>query len=381
MAPCTTMIQHHATSGPRAVTYPSAVFTFSTAVLTIFAVARALPADDSTRPCDITANAGNPCVAAHSTVRALYAKYAGPLYKVTRASDGASLNVSVISAGGFANVKEQDAFCVKGDCVIATVFDQSPMENHLGQRHGLVNATQHRITVGNGVPVYGMWFNPGDGYHIDDTRGVAHGNEPESIFAVMSGSRQQLGRGCCFDYGNSENSVIAKNKSLGAGAMEAIYFGNTHWQGNTGDNSTSDGPWIGADLEAGMYFGGGSRTKINPQNKPLLFPFVSLYLRGGTDGFALKGGDATKGQLQTMYDGPRPDCAIAGVCYRHKNATYTPSYQPMHKEGAIILGTGGDNSDDSVGNFYEGIMVTGTTTDATDDAVQDNIIAVQYRMQ
>jgi hypothetical protein len=33
-------------------------------------------------PCDILGAAGNPCVAAHSTVRALYAAYDGPLYNV-----------------------------------------------------------------------------------------------------------------------------------------------------------------------------------------------------------------------------------------------------------------------------------------------------------
>lgn len=154
---------------------------------------------------------------------------------------------------------------------------------------------------------------------------------------------------------------------------------NTHWLGNTGDNSTLDGPWVGADLEAGMYYGGGDVTKVNPQNKPLTFPFVSLYLRGKTDGFTLKGGDATNGTLMTMYDGARPDCKIAGVCDRHKNATYTPSYQPMHKQGAIVLATGGDMSNSALGNFYEGIMTTGCTTDATDEAVQANIVAVGYK--
>merc|ERR1712178_622450 len=83
------------------------------------------------RPCDITLKAGNPCVAAHSTVRALYAAYSGPLYKVTR-SDGTSTNISVLESGGFANIKPHDEFCAKGDCVIANVFDQSPMGNHLG---------------------------------------------------------------------------------------------------------------------------------------------------------------------------------------------------------------------------------------------------------
>ena len=32
-------------------------------------------------PCDIYADAGAPCVAAHSTTRALYASYNGPLYR------------------------------------------------------------------------------------------------------------------------------------------------------------------------------------------------------------------------------------------------------------------------------------------------------------
>ena len=44
--------------------------------------------------------------------------------------------------------------------------------------------------------------------------------------------------------GNSENSVAAANKSLGSGTMEAIYFGNSHWQGNRGQIPA------GADPEA-----------------------------------------------------------------------------------------------------------------------------------
>ena len=81
---------------------------------------------------------------------------------------------------------------------------------------------------------------------------------------------------------------------------------------------------------------------------------------------------ATMGSLATMYDGPRPDCAIAGTCNKD-------GYQPMRKQGAIILATGGDNSNGAMGKFYEGFMVTGDTTDTTDDAVQSNIVAVGYR--
>ena len=133
-------------------------------------------------PCDILGAAGNPCVAAHSSVRALFANYSGPLYRLDR-SDGHTINVDALEPGGFANISTQDAFCTKGDCVIGKVYDQShcggqcPGErgNHLGQRiscvpgqgcvyHKLVNASRHRIGVTGGVEVAGMWLDPGYGY-------------------------------------------------------------------------------------------------------------------------------------------------------------------------------------------------------------------------
>ena len=111
---------------------------------------------------------------------------------------------------------------------------------------------------------------------------------------------------------------------------------------------------------------------VNGDNTPVPFPFVTAYLRGRADGFMLKGGDATRGQLKTMYDGPRPFVNAAG------NNTKGRNYQPAKKQGAIILATGGDNSNSAMGTFYEGYMVTGATTDATDAAVQANIVAVAY---
>ena len=47
-------------------------------------------------PCDIYAAAGTPCVAAHSSTRALYASYNGPLYQVMRQSDGKTLDIGVV---------------------------------------------------------------------------------------------------------------------------------------------------------------------------------------------------------------------------------------------------------------------------------------------
>src|SRR5690348_6665945 len=67
-------------------------------------------------PCDIYAAAGDPCVAAHSTTRALYASYNGPLYKVLRQSDGKTLDIGVVQpeaspipdGGGYAEAGAQD---------------------------------------------------------------------------------------------------------------------------------------------------------------------------------------------------------------------------------------------------------------------------------
>ena len=67
-------------------------------------------------PCDIYAAAGTPCVAAHSTTRALFASYNGPLYQVMRQSDGKKLNIGVVQpsqkdGGGYADAAAQDNFC------------------------------------------------------------------------------------------------------------------------------------------------------------------------------------------------------------------------------------------------------------------------------
>jgi len=51
-------------------------------------VGLAAPAQAATSlPCDLYGSAGSTCVAAYSSVRALFGSYAGNLYPVTRASD------------------------------------------------------------------------------------------------------------------------------------------------------------------------------------------------------------------------------------------------------------------------------------------------------
>src|SRR5947209_10277060 len=89
------------------------------AIAIVWAGFLALPADAaSSEPCDIYASNGTPCVAAHSTIRALYAGYNGPLYQVRRASDGAYTDIGPLSAGGVANAGAQDSFCAGTTCII-----------------------------------------------------------------------------------------------------------------------------------------------------------------------------------------------------------------------------------------------------------------------
>ncbi|MFC5908436.1 arabinofuranosidase catalytic domain-containing protein, partial [Streptacidiphilus monticola] len=178
-------------------------------------------------PCDIYASGGTPCVAAHSTTRALYGSYNGPLYQVRRASDNATANIGVLSAGGYADAAAQDSFCAGTSCVITVIYDQSGKGNNLTQAPGggaaggpdnLANATAAPVTVG-GHKAYGVYIAPGTGYRDDNTSGIATGDQPEGMYAVLDGTHYN--GGCCFDYGNAETS----NNDTGNGHMEAIYFG------------------------------------------------------------------------------------------------------------------------------------------------------------
>ena len=73
-------------------------------VLLASSVAAALTTTVSAKdqPCDIFLKNGNtPCVAAHSTVRALYGAYNGALYEVKRKSDKTKLDIGVLTQGGW----------------------------------------------------------------------------------------------------------------------------------------------------------------------------------------------------------------------------------------------------------------------------------------
>jgi non-reducing end alpha-L-arabinofuranosidase len=307
-------------------------------------------------PCDSYGNAGTPCVAAHSTVRALFAGYNGPLYQVRRASDGATANIATLSQGGYADAPAQDVFCARTSCVITVIFDQSARHNDLtvegpgtagGQDVG-ANAAALPVLAG-GHRVYGVYIAGTTGYRHFVGSGVAVNGQPEGMYMVASGTH--VNGGCCFDYGNVEARVA----DTGNGHMDAVNLGRTCFF----PPCAGSGPWVAGDLENGLYQGAGA----NPGNGGNNTNYVTALLKNnGQTTFALKGGNAQGGGLTTWYSGALPP----------------GGYTPMHQEGSIVLGTGGDNSNASIGSFFEGVMTAGYPTDAADSAVQANVVSVGY---
>lgn len=319
-------------------------------------------------PCDIYKSDPSGtvhCAAAHSTVRALFGAYSGKLYQVRNAA-GTTKDIPTLAAGGVADSSVQDAFCAGTTCVITVLYDQSGNGNDVwyegpgspvggGPNMQPCNATKESIMVG-GHPVYSLYYDgTGHGYWADGSKnGMPLNAEPQGVYMVTSGTHTN--GTCCFDYGNGETN----RKYASPGAMDAVNFSSiTAW--GTGAGS---GPWVMADLEAGLYSQGGGGKNGNDSSQTT--PFVTAVEKNnGTTEFAIRGSDATSGSLGTFYKGALP-----------------PGYNPMKKQGSIVVGSGGDccatNTNLGYGTFYEGCIVAGYPADATEDAVQANIVAAKY---
>lgn len=342
-----------------------------------------------TTPCDILAAGGNPCVAAHSTVRVVYGGYTGPLYQVCKGAaapgpnscaSGITQNIGSL-AGGYADAPSQDAFCSGATCAISIIYDQSPNHNDLEPTPpgGGLKSTPDNPAFANSLPTtvnghkaYGILIKPGMGYRsgcigcgVPIAKSTAVGDEPETEYMVTS--QNHLIDGCCFDYGNAETD----SHDDGNGTMEAVYFGEGVIWGTGFPGGRANGPWVMADLENGVYAGweNGQDQAIST-NTPLQFDYVTAVVVGdtadknnGQGRFALYGGDATSGMLKPMYDGIR---------------LQRPGYNPTQKQGSIILGTGGDNSDGDGGEWFEGVMASGAATVQTVQNLQANIVAAGY---
>ncbi len=312
-------------------------------------------------PCDIYQAAGTPCAAAHSTVRALYAAYNGPLYQVRK---GSSTKDIPVLADGYVDISVQDSFCSGGTCTISILYDQSPNKNNLVKSPAAlwlpnggdeVNATLASIKI-NGHTAHGIYVDnsggsTGVGYRNNATKGLATGDGAEAMYAVFDAKRYN--QWCCFDYGNAEIS----GKDDGNATMEAIYYGNsTQWTRGGGS-----GPWVAADLENGMFEGDSTNASSNTSIDSSWLYLTAMLKGPSGNAMGLKAGNAQSGTLQTKWNGKRP-----------------PGYSPKKLNGAIILGTGGDGSNNAKGTFFEGVITSGSPPDSVDDQIQANIVAAGY---
>ena len=327
-------------------------------------------------PCDIYAAGGAPCAAAHSTTRALYKDYNGPLYQVIRLSDGKTLDIGVVpssrgDAGGYADAAAQDSFCADTYCFISIIYDQSPQENHLiqaprgyvigpsmGGMDNIPLADLAPVTL-NGHKVYGTFIIPGMGLRWNDPTGTAVDDQAEGQYWVING--HHYSDGCCFDYGNGETD----STDDGDGTMETTYFGiKAKWY-----HGDFPGPWLMTDQENNLV----GCVNDDPNDKycetleSINWRFVTQMVDGEPHHWRSMGGNAQEGELSMLYDGGR---------IRNERS----SYDPMRKQGAIILGNGGDNGNVSSGTFYEGAMTFAGTfpSEATNQAVQANVVAAKY---
>jgi hypothetical protein len=180
---------------------------------------------------------------------------------------------------------------------------------------------------------------------------VATNGAAEGAYMVASGTH--VGSDCCFDYGNAESTP----NDTGNGHMDAISIATTCYF----SPCSGSGPWVEADMENGMFQGAnGSNTANKGQNST----FATLTLRDdGQTNYSLQSGNAQTGGLSTWWNGSLPTQG---------------GYKPMHQEGGIILGTGGDNSNRNMGTFFEGVMTAGFPSDAAENSVQANVVSVGY---
>jgi Alpha-L-arabinofuranosidase B, catalytic len=217
-------------------------------------------------PCDIYQAAGTPCAAAHSTVRALYGAFSGPLYQVSRASDNTTKDIPVLAAGGFADSSLQDSFCSGTTCTIPIIYDQSPhgndlrvtwFANWLPKGGKPAAATAAKITVG-GHTVYGIKVTSGSeiayrtGAPLSGTASVANGSS-----TVTFSSPQTLAKGTplmfvaelssCSTYNCPYYSIAAATTASTTATLTSNYTGSSNaatatWNEGTQGVATGDAP-------------------------------------------------------------------------------------------------------------------------------------------
>jgi len=315
-------------------------------------------------------------------VRALTKTYTGPLYQVRKdsstrntGSGGSTTDIKMLP-DGYADSAAQDAFCGSTVCTVSLLYDQSGNGNNIGAAPkgntagGATGAEDDYESTATGGPVtagghkvYSLYMKAHDGYRTDVGvvgKAMPRNKEPQSIYELADGTHS--GAACCWDFGN-----VTTNPTQYA-FMNTLFFGIAYWGKGAGS-----GPWMMADYEGGVWAGGtkvgdpgwgalNDAHPVNNSNPSLKVPFAFGILKNEPTKWALRMADAsTANDLTTGFEGGFPN---------------TITYNCL---GGIVLGVGGDNSNNSYGTFFEGAIVAGYTTNDTDLSVFKNVKAVGYK--
>jgi len=277
------------------------------------------------------------------------------------------------TADGYQDAAALDALCPSGTtCTIALLYDQSGNGNDLPvAKAGLSaggtysasddfesNATKGAIKAG-GHKAYPLYMAAREGYRIQSVgKGMPLKDAAQGIYEIADGTH--AGTTCCWDFGN----VTTNPKSYAD--MNTLFFGKAFW-----GNGAGEAPWFMADFEAGVWAGGskigdpgwGGLNDSHPKNNnnPSMagVDFAMGVLKTQKSGWSLRSANFKTATAMTIsYEGAMP--------------------KPISNVGAIVLGVGGDNSNNSWGTFFEGAIVAGFPTNETDVAVLNNVKAVGY---
>jgi hypothetical protein len=186
-------------------------------------------------------------------------------------------------------------------------------------------------------------------------KGIPTGNKDQGIYELVDGTHS--GGACCWDFGS-----VSPDPSKYV-TMNTIFFGTGFWGKGAGA-----GPWFGGDFEGGVWMGGTASgdpgtpgSSANANNPTLKVSFALGILHTPVGKYSLRMADiSTASDLTTGYDGNIP----AGKTWGNA--------------GGIVLGVGGDNSNNSEGTFFEGVVTNGAPSSATDLLILKNIKAVGY---
>src|SRR5690606_26393249 len=352
----------------------------------------------------------------YSTIRRLRSAYTGPLYQIRVGSSQYNIGGRRVTnpdatwngqgqnpqqtvdepgelhdipqtADGFADASVQEALCPLGTtCTVSLLYDQSGKGNDLPvAKGGLSNGgswaaldnfetvmdDRAALTV-SGHRVFALYMQARQGYRIQRVGdGMPIGHEPQGIYMLADGTR--VGRACCWDFGN-----VSTNPASYA-EMNTLFFGEAYWGRGNGSY-----PWFGADFEAGVWMGGSQagdpgwgelnasmQQRLPNTNKPSMASakYALGFLKTNDDAdntYALRMADiATANDVHTAYRGRYPK-----LSYANPHGT--------DNKGAIVIGVGGDNSNNPFGTFYECAIVAGFPADETEQAVLQSIKAVGY---